>query len=74
MNNEEETERIGKFLPEFFTFENKLKTNRLKRLYAVESMHSGKYLIITKNQTIEYDKSIYFDIEQFSKILESLKL
>lgn len=71
-DNKREAKRIGKFLPEFFNFERNIK-NDLKKLYAVDSMGTGKYQIRIRDQEIKCNNSIYLSKEdQFSKILKYL--
>lgn len=68
MDNKKGAERIGKFLPEFFDFEEKLKTMGLRRLYAVESMGSGWYEVEINDQVIECRESFYARDGQFDNV------
>lgn len=75
MENEKEAENISKFLPEFFKFEENLKSTGLRRLYAVESMGSGRYEIEINDQVIKFNKSLYYSKEyQIFNILDSSNL
>lgn len=72
MDNKKEAEHISKFLPEFFKFEEKLKNMGLRRLYAVESMGSGRYEIEINDQVIKYHKSLYYS--NLSEILDTYEI